>query len=101
MTASAEGKLVSHAYQSPGIHLFNTTWCEPTANGTLIREHIDITAPCLLMKTTYKGAATAHKEMLKQDANGQARKARISQSELVVTDDERRLGCAPGDHPAT
>ncbi|HLI69861.1 MAG TPA: SRPBCC family protein [Ktedonobacteraceae bacterium] len=64
MTASAEGKLVSHAYQSPGIHLFNTTWCEPTANGTLIREHIDITAPCLLMKTTYKGAATAHKEML-------------------------------------
>lgn len=63
MTASAEGKLVSHAYQSPGIHLFNTTWYEPAANGTLIREHTDITAPCLLMKTTYNGAATAHKEM--------------------------------------
>ncbi len=63
ITISAEGKIVSHAHQSPGIHLANTTWCEPARNGALIREHIDITAPRWLMKTTYNGAATAHKEM--------------------------------------
>jgi|SRR5579883_660975 hypothetical protein len=63
MSASPEGRLVSHAYQSPGIHLYNTTWCEPEGNGTRVREHIEITAPRLLMNITYNGAATAHQEL--------------------------------------
>ncbi len=63
MTISADGKLTSNAYQSPGIHLYNITWCELEGQGTRIREYIEITAPRLLMKLTYKGAATAHKEL--------------------------------------
>lgn len=63
MNVSATGRLVSNAYQSPGIHLYNQTWCEPEENGTHVFEHIDITAPGWLMKTTYEGAATSHKEM--------------------------------------
>ena len=63
MNVTATGQLVSNAYQSPGIHLYNHTWCEREENGTRLREHIDITAPRLLMKTTYEGAANAHKEL--------------------------------------
>jgi hypothetical protein len=66
MTVTATGELVSNAYQSPGIHLYNHTWCEPERNGTRVREHIDITAPRSLLKTTYKGAATAHLEMFQK-----------------------------------
>lgn len=66
MTVTATGQLVSNAYQSPGIHLHNTTWCEPEDNGTRVREHIEITAPALLMKTTYKGAADSHIEMFEK-----------------------------------
>ncbi len=66
MAASPEGRLVSNAYQAPGIHLYNITWCEPAGNGTRVREHIEITAPRLLMKTTYNGAATAHKELFEK-----------------------------------
>lgn len=66
MTVTTTGQLISNAYQSPGIHLRNTTWCEPEENGTRVREHIEITAPALLMKTTYGGAAHAHREMFKK-----------------------------------
>lgn len=66
MTVTATGQLVSNAYQSPGIHLHNTTWCEAEGNGTRVWERIEITAPGLLMKTTYKGAADSHIEMFKQ-----------------------------------
>jgi hypothetical protein len=62
-TVNPDGTIISNAYQSPGIHLHNTTWCEPAGNGTRIREHIEITAPCPLMKVTYNGAASSHKEM--------------------------------------
>jgi hypothetical protein len=63
MCVTATGKLVSNAYQSPGIHLYNQTWCEPEAVGTRVRESIEITAPRWLMRTTYDGAVKAHKEM--------------------------------------
>jgi hypothetical protein len=66
MTVSTDGKIISNAYQSPGIHLYNTTWCEAAGNGTHIREHIEITAPRLLMDVTYHGAVSSHKEMLEK-----------------------------------
>lgn len=63
MNVSPDGQLISNAYQSPGIHLYNQTSFESASGGTLVREHIDITAPALLLKTTYEGAAISHKEM--------------------------------------
>jgi hypothetical protein len=69
-------RLVSNAYQSPGIHLYNHTWCEPESAGTRVYEHIEITAPRLLLKTTYEGAAFAHKEMFSR------LKERIEQASL-------------------
>ncbi|MGH2479716.1 MAG: hypothetical protein ACRDHW_08690, partial [Ktedonobacteraceae bacterium] len=56
----------SNAYQVPGIHLYNITWCEAESNGTRVRERIEITAPRFLMKITSQGAITAHKEMLER-----------------------------------
>jgi|GEM_PF-2378615 hypothetical protein len=66
MCVTANGELISNAYQSPSIHLYNHTWCEPEAGGTRVREHIDITAPRMLLKTTYKGAADSHIEMFQK-----------------------------------
>ncbi len=66
ITVSAQGTLVSNAYQVPGIHLYNMTWCEAEGSGTRVRERIEITAPRLLMKITSQGAITAHKEMLQR-----------------------------------
>ena len=75
MMVSTDGKLISHAYQSPGIHLVNMTWCEEEGQGSHIYEHIDITAPKLLLKIVYQGAAVAHRQMftrLKQLAEQEA-----------------------------
>lgn len=58
------GEFVSDAYQSPGIHLHNITTCYPEGDGARVKEHIEITAPRLLMNITYNGAQTSHKEML-------------------------------------
>ena len=66
MTVTTDGKILSNAYQSPGIHLSNTTWCEPAGNGTRLREHLEITAPLLLMKVTSHGAASSHKAMFEK-----------------------------------
>ncbi len=66
MNVTPTGQLISNAYQSPGIHLYNQTRFEPENGGTRVREHIKITAPALLMKTTYDGAAVAHKEMFEK-----------------------------------
>ncbi|HEX7733861.1 MAG TPA: SRPBCC family protein [Ktedonobacteraceae bacterium] len=63
MNVTPAGELHSNAYQSPGIHLMNRTWFVAENGGTRVREHIDITAPGWLMKTTYNGAEIAHKEM--------------------------------------
>ncbi|HEY0756539.1 MAG TPA: SRPBCC family protein [Ktedonobacteraceae bacterium] len=63
MNVTPTGHLHSNAYQAPGIHLYNQTWFEAENNGTRVREHIDITAPGWLMKTTYDGAVSSHKEM--------------------------------------
>lgn len=62
MHVNVAGQLVSNAYQVPGIHLYNQTSCEPSENGTRVSERIEITAPRWLLKTTYEGVATAHKE---------------------------------------
>ena len=78
MCVTTTGRLVSNAYQSPGIHLYNHTWCEPEGIGTRVCEHIEITAPRLLLKTTYQGAASAHKEMFARI------KARIEQGRVSV-----------------
>ncbi len=83
MNVTATGQLVSNAYQSPGIHLSNHTWCEPEDAGTRICERIEITAPRWLMKTTYDGAAKAHKEMF---AN---LKARIEQAQIVTSSESQ------------
>lgn len=66
LNVTATGRLVSNAYQSPGIHLYNQTWCAASEDGTRVYEHIDITAPRWLLKTTCAGAATAHKEMFER-----------------------------------
>ena len=78
MCVTTAGRLVSNAYQSPGIHLYNHTWCEPEGRGTRVYEHIEITAPRLLLKTTYTGAAAAHHEMFAR------LKARIEQGLVAV-----------------
>lgn len=78
MCVTTTGRLVSNAYQSPGIHLHNHTWCEPEGRGTRVCEHIEITAPRLLLKTTYSGAASAHKEMFARF------KARVEQGLVSV-----------------
>jgi hypothetical protein len=78
MCVTTTGRLVSNAYQSPGIHLYNHTWCEPEGAGTRVYEHIEITAPRLLLKTTYHGAASAHQEMFAR------LKERIEQAPLSV-----------------
>ena len=81
MSVTTTGQLVSNAYQSPGIHLYNQTWCESENSGTRVRERIEITAPGWLMKTTYQGAVTAHKEMFAQ------LKEKIEQAHVSVQSD--------------
>src|SRR5579859_7803872 len=63
MNVTPTGQLRSHAYQSPGIHLYNQTSFVPENDGTRVLERIAITAPSWLMKTTYNGAAISHREM--------------------------------------
>lgn len=63
MAVNNDGKFVSNAYQSPGVHLYTITWCEAASQETVVHEYIEITAPWLLMGLTYKGATTAHKEL--------------------------------------
>jgi hypothetical protein len=52
------GKLNISTERSPP---YNQTSFEPENSGTRVREYIKIAAPALLMKTTYNGAAVAHK----------------------------------------
>ncbi len=82
MNVTPGGQLISNAYQSPGIHLYNQTSFQETDGGTLVSEHIDITAPGWLLKTTYDGAAVSHKEMfakLKEKIE-QAQTSQVSES---------------------
>jgi len=94
MNVTATGQLVSNAYQSPGIHLYNQTWCEPADAETRVSERIEITAPRWLMKTTYDGAAKAHKEMF---AN---LKTKIEQAEILAPSDSQ-LGAKSSEKSET
>ncbi len=57
------GEIIYEAFQSPSIHLYNTTFLQPEGNGTRLKEDVQIDAPALLMKTVYKGAIQSHQEM--------------------------------------
>lgn len=63
MSIDAQGTIVYDAYQSPGIHLHNTTQCLPEGNGTRVKERVEITSLGLLAKTVYTQALASHKEM--------------------------------------
>ena len=57
------GEIIYEAFQSPHIHLYNTTFLLPESNGTRLKEDVQIDAPVILMKTVYKGALQSHREM--------------------------------------
>ena len=57
------GEIIYEAFQSPRIHLYNTTFLLPERNGTRLKEDVQIDAPSILMKTVYKGAIQSHQEM--------------------------------------
>jgi len=63
MSIKPTGEIVSDAYQSPGIHLQNTTWCMTEGNGTRLRELVEIYAPGLLIQTVHQNGLEAHKKM--------------------------------------
>jgi hypothetical protein len=63
MSVTNANEIVSDAYQSPRIHLHNVTTCQAEGNGTRLHEHVDITAPALLMKTVHQQGSQSHQEM--------------------------------------
>jgi hypothetical protein len=63
MIVKPTGEIVSDAYQSPGIHLQNTTWCMAEGSGTRLRELVEIYAPGLLIQTVHQNGLAAHKKM--------------------------------------
>lgn len=64
MSVNADGDIVSDAYQWPGVHLHTIITYRAEGSGSHIREHIEITAPRLLMKTTYDAAVSSHQKMM-------------------------------------
>lgn len=57
------GEIIYEAFQSPRIHLYNTTFLQPEGDGTRLREDVQIDAPAILLQTVYKGAIQSHQEM--------------------------------------
>jgi hypothetical protein len=57
------GEIIYEAFQSPRIHLYNTTFLQPEGSGTRLKEDVQIDAPSILMPTVYKGAIQSHQEM--------------------------------------
>ena len=66
MRINANDEIVFDAYQFPRISLHNVTSCLPEGTGTRLREHVEITAPSLLIKTVHTQAQAAHKEMFER-----------------------------------
>ncbi|HTI15856.1 MAG TPA: SRPBCC family protein [Dictyobacter sp.] len=60
MNVNSGGDITTDAYRFPGVILHNTTTCRTEAQGTRITEHIEITAPRLLMYIIYAQARKAH-----------------------------------------
>lgn len=63
-TRTAEGDIVSDAYQFPRIHLHNVTSFTPVEGGTLVHEQVTITAPRFLVNTVRREGSRAHRVML-------------------------------------
>lgn len=63
MNITPQGVIVYDAHQFPGIFLHNITHCLPEGTGTRLKEHVEITAPRLLVNTVYTQALASHKEM--------------------------------------
>lgn len=57
--AASRSRVTHEAEPFPHNHIR----CEPEGSGTRLYEHIEITSPRLLLKTTYCGGALSHKEM--------------------------------------
>lgn len=64
ISEDASGELVSDAYQRPRVHLHNTTRCEASDAGTLVRERVRVEAPRPLVGFVLRQAQVAHHEML-------------------------------------
>lgn len=64
ISESADGALVSDAYQQPRVHLHNVTRFQPEGDGVRVEERVDINAPRLLVSYTLKQASQAHEKML-------------------------------------
>ncbi len=52
------------AWQSPGIHLHTTYQLEPEPGGTLLREHVRVEAPWLLLRFVVGQASASHRVTL-------------------------------------
>src|SRR5258708_19258009 len=63
MSTLPNGEVISDAYQSLNVHLHNVTQCLPEGTGTRLKEHVEVFAPAMLMKTTYENGFDAHKKM--------------------------------------
>ncbi|NUS74162.1 MAG: SRPBCC family protein [Corynebacteriales bacterium] len=58
------GELGTHAYQMPGISLWNYFTITPVVGGIRVTEQVDVAAPYTLMGTTYDQGKAAHRTML-------------------------------------
>ncbi|MBO0791111.1 MAG: SRPBCC family protein [Ktedonobacteraceae bacterium] len=63
MSVNANDEIVYDAHQFPRIFLHNVTRCLPEGTGTRLKEHVEITAPGLLIKTVHTQAQASHQEM--------------------------------------
>ncbi len=63
LSVTNTGEIVADAYQAPQIHLHNVTTCRAEGSGTRVQEHVEITAPRLVLKTTYQQGMQAHQRM--------------------------------------
>lgn len=57
------GDIVSHTRQRPGIEMWSTVTVRPHGAGSRLREHVDITAPRLLMNTVLRDGGASHAAM--------------------------------------
>ncbi len=61
---AASGTISSEAFQFPAIHLRNTTRCRAEGTGTRVEEHVEVSAPRLLLGYVVAQARGSHRQML-------------------------------------
>lgn len=59
----APDEIRTHTLQRPGIEMWSTVTVRPHADGTRLREQVDISAPKLLMKTVLRDGGSSHAAM--------------------------------------